>query len=305
MVERIPEYSGIVLGVLMILSFAIGCEEKEVTVISDRDEVMRYIEESLDGRELFRTTGLINTDTFTLPADPAVYYDSVESINRTKVFLAAPSDAVKRYKEPNLTVRDAEVAVTDRISVRRYRIVGIDTTSAVATREFVRYGHFLKLGDDFKPFAGWKLFGFNGGIPGFPLSMTVTGPGNNSIVVNSGLYTLFEFARIDTLTGEFTGFGFRSVEAYLRLDQIANFDGGGDIDVSVNSVTSQSSYLLLGGQALSGSVTLRANRPVSDEYEMSFQSQFSPPYLWNLLVCQEYRGSSPSYVNWFVPYRVP
>ena len=293
------------LALLFLLLAAAGCSHKDVPVISDREEIQRYVDESLDARELFRTTGFINGDTFTLPNDPAVYFDSVISVQRTETFLVLDTTVLKRYKSPNLSVYDAEIEVSDRFFIRRFRILGPDTTTSDSVRDVVRYGHFLKLGSDLQPYAGWKLFGFNGGIPDYPLSMTVYGPRNATIVVGGSLYDRFLYADIDPQTGEFGPYVHETALAYIRVDQIPLFEGGGDIDVACSSVSSQSLYLLLGGQARSGAVTERMNRPATDTYEYTLSSQFSPPYLWNLLVFQQYSATTPKYEVWCVPYRVP
>jgi hypothetical protein len=308
MVDRFYGYSRFLsaaIGLVVSLSALMGCDEKDIPVLSDKDEIERYLTDTQEGRELFRTDGLINSDTFTIPNDSAVYVDVVESVSRTIFYMVAPTDELKRFKEPNLSLVDAEIEVTDRFSVQRFRIVGSDTTSTFDTREFIRYGLFLKLGDDFKPFAGWKLFGFNGRGPAFPGFVTVDGPNNQSISVYGPLYKQLDYARIDPITGEFGSYVFRTIQSYVRVDQIPNFDGGGDIDVSLTSVQSDSEYLLVGGQARTGAVTEPATRVSADAYSYTLTSQFSPPYLWNLLVFQESHSGGQNFSTWCVPYRVP
>ncbi len=172
---RLPLSQMLFLLVALVLTLS-GCKEQDVPYVIDENEIERYILETEQGQELFRTEGLIATNPYILPADSATYKDSVLSHSRiTTVTLA---DGL--YDYPNLgLIAEALARVVDTYLVRTVRIKGNDTLTTDNKRGFVRYGHFLKLGSDAQEYVGWVLYGFNGfgNQSGDELSIRLAWPG--------------------------------------------------------------------------------------------------------------------------------
>ena len=75
---------GPMIFALLILG---GCGEKDVAVIVDEDELIRYMSETGDGRELFRTEGLISNTPYLSPDGSITITDSILDLKRImKVF---------------------------------------------------------------------------------------------------------------------------------------------------------------------------------------------------------------------------
>ncbi len=164
----------LVAGVGVFLS---GCEEKEVGFVVDEDVVIRYINETTECKELFATSGLINSDPYTVPFDNAVYRDSVLKIKSTyqaflvplKVPKPGTNDTVDNsnaaiYQDYGIygKVREALVEVKDEFQVQTTMTYADSTVVDSAWRQTTRYGFFLKLGDDSHEYYGWLLWGYNG-----------------------------------------------------------------------------------------------------------------------------------------------
>ncbi len=166
--------TALVVGVGVILC---GCEEKDITIVVDEDEVIRYVTETTECLELFSTSGLINSDPYTVPFDNAVYTDSILTIKSSyQAFLVplkvqkpgtndtvANSDTALYQDYGNYgKLREALVEVTDEFHVQTTRTYADSTAVDSAWREITRYGFFLKLGDDGHEYLGWLLWGYNG-----------------------------------------------------------------------------------------------------------------------------------------------
>jgi hypothetical protein len=175
-------------SLLLLAILAPGCKEKDVPYVVDENEVERYILETEQGQELFRTTGIVVTDPYTLPADSATYRDSV--LSHTRLMTITLSDGLWEYSGLGV-LREGLARVIDTFVVQSRRIKGIDTTITSNKRGFVRYGYFLKLGNDAQEYVGWVLYGFNGfGSPSADeLNIKLAWPGQAPTNLDNSLYT--------------------------------------------------------------------------------------------------------------------
>jgi len=178
------------LPALSLLAFA-GCSEREVVFVVDADEIMSYIESSPEAKELFRTDGLVPSTPYDVPHQAAVYLDRVLSLERTisvemiplwRIDPNNPKDSVRRDDSELIAdygtlgkFREAWAVVNDDFLIETTRIFVADTVVDTTSRRLTRYGFFLKLGDDSRPFVGWTLWGFRGKTTALgPLQTTVT-----------------------------------------------------------------------------------------------------------------------------------
>ena len=174
---------GWITAIVVLVSFGLlalaGCEEREVPPIEDQLSLESYIYGSEDCRELLRTDDLFLEDEYTIPFDSAVYKMIVDSMHtrlELDIHMDTPKyDSLRRfwyrtsheYDYPSLkgTYWDAEAIIDDRFFVRTLRIIDNDTTEKATERVITRYAYFIKIGDDSRPYLGWKLWGYNGGAP--------------------------------------------------------------------------------------------------------------------------------------------
>ncbi|MDF1543779.1 MAG: hypothetical protein P1R58_01610 [bacterium] len=148
----------LVLVLFSMLIALIGCEEKDVPFVSDEDEIMNYMAQSEDAVELFGQDGL-DTLEYTVPSRPGSYREVVDSIKR----VTAVSFSKSTVDAGGLgDLREAVVNVTDEYYVTIAKIKSTGTSYRQEIRTLVRNGHFLKIGDDSRPFIGWKLYSFSG-----------------------------------------------------------------------------------------------------------------------------------------------
>jgi hypothetical protein len=101
---------------------ASGCEEKEVTPIKDEDQLVGIIEDSEDGRELFRADDLVPSEPYRFPGDTTTWVDSVHNSVRTYgISMIDESTPVSEWADWGQLgiLREAVVSVTDELEVAR------------------------------------------------------------------------------------------------------------------------------------------------------------------------------------------
>ncbi len=319
------------LGVLLIAVLTLaGCEERETTVLFDRDVLVQYIYDSEEGRELFRTDNLFLEDPFQIPFDDAAYRVLVDSMQRSievTVFVdSVRFDSVNRYSyilqhdyDGSLGILwDAEAIVDDRFFVSIHRMTATDTTVRSEVRLITRYGYFLKLGTDSQPFLGWKLWGYNGGRPEPPIQMIVKpGAGGTSFRGDTQGYEKFRYKVYfeNITTGETdTTVGFSRFN-YRRVDQLGVIDENDDLYLTASGVPDRSYYQIVSALTEEGFRQEVMTRSDSATYVDTIDTPVDNLDNWNLLFMQEIRrfyipgGTPPDTIgtNWFgwcVPYRV-
>ena len=274
-----------------------GCEEREVFSPDYGGELKQYLIDTEEGRELFRTAGLIAENPYTLPYDMAVYRDFVDSTWRS---VDIP-DSVYLYDFGIYGELPAvEVSVTDIFFVTTLRILETDnapeTTRIFSEREVNRYGYFVKQGDDSKPFLGWKLWAFNS-------LGRYEQPVNLSVKTADGVNTLA--AALADYTYDAPG----SSLLFVLLTDINNLSNGDTLvfNVSPRPDIPMDYFHLVTAETNSGFVTQTMDRIDDQNWVDTIVTPSPNPRLWNVIFVQSFL-TPPSFQyirGWCIPYRIP
>ena len=276
-----------------------SCETPEVLPVYHEDEIMRYIAETEEGQALFGTEGFITATPYTTPLDNAVWTDSVLDHTRTVTVSVLDIDRFGPADWGDLgLVREAWAFVTDLFVVQSKRDFGGFVRFDTTQRTLVRYGFFLKLGEDFRPYLGWKLYGFNGIGSGVPPVYVWMMPDTGALFI--GDETAYS-GRARKLRTDLT---------FLPLDEIRDIGHGEAIvcsTLTANTAVGYRTYQLLGAVDSTGAWrTERMNRITR---EVSLDTIFTPspnPRLWNLIYLQSFDDDTLNFRQaWAVPFRVP
>ncbi len=311
---------------LIGLSLTLGCSEKEVPYVIDDEEILRYLNESGDARELFRTDNLFGVEEYAVAGDTAIYKIIVDSMKR-RIDLDTHVDTVRKFEVGGAVEYyrlrhvypvlgeipgDCEATIDDIYYVRNLRIAGTDTTVTRAARAVNRYGFLLKLGNDFQAYRGWKLWAFSGGEASG--SMVITAADEEFRGDNADL-ELVTFTEIrESLTnGGTSEYASGTRHRYRRLDRLASLPAGSILYLNCYD-TEPVSYARLVTADVESGPRLRSMAPTgTHRYVDTLQTPSPNPRLWNLLFMQDYQripipGSIPQeytydWVGWCVPYR--
>ncbi|RME23480.1 MAG: hypothetical protein D6800_09810 [Candidatus Zixiibacteriota bacterium] len=289
----------LVLGTAVVMALnGSSCSERFVPNVVDEDEIIRYINESEDGIELFGIEGFVDTTPYRTPVDNALWRDSLLSHKRSITVAVLPDSLAVDYGDFGL-IREAWAFVNDDFIVRTVRDFGggvalVDTN----LRSLSRYGFFLKLGDDLRPYLGWKLWGYNGIGVGSPPVKVWFFPDSGALFIGDN--TVYS-GRAKRLRTDLT---------YLPVADIRDLRHGEVVvcsTLTANSSVGYRTYQLLSALGADNSyhtqVMNRLNR------EISLDTIFSPnpnPHLWNVIFLQSFDDDTLNFRKaWAVPYRVP
>ena len=273
----------------------VGCSEKNVPYVVDEDELIRYITETAEGKELFDVNGVVTSDPYGFPFDAAVYVDSVISHERTFEFHATPNVDTLLIDYGYLgRLREAQVFVTDHYIIQTTKTLAPNVYVDTTERALTRTGFFLKLGDDAEDYVGWVLWGFNGIYGGAPSVVARLERFDGSSF--SGDYSIYRSESLDTLL---------PVLDYLRLINFDTVVVGSRLVVKLSRSSSATNYpyYVLNGRDTSG--LFQHEMHVQDT--LSFDTVRTPksnhPY-YNLLYVHEFDHDRFRYRrSWCIPYR--
>ncbi|UCD64125.1 MAG: hypothetical protein JSW34_01445 [Candidatus Zixiibacteriota bacterium] len=319
-------------------AFSLGlfaCEEIDVPYVIDEEEIMRYIVESDVGVELFRTDSLLPSNPYVIPDDPdAFYVDRVDSVTRiydiyilVDNFGSEDREYIQDFGPPIGVTRGAEATVTDNFYIRTIRYEGGDSTVYHMVRPVIRYGFFVKLGDDNQAFRGWLLMAFSGGGPFARQSWLGTSrvqgirPDNTTFPADSVTYYDIPFLMIDITNRPWDtleNYLGRTRFSYLWLNgdpQVTRIDDGAQLRFRVTELGDSTLFYTLAGET-TGDFAVSVLQPDSDSLpvaSISTPSDNSRP--WNVVYLQEFcvpSGSPVTFTSinaleikgWCVPYRV-
>jgi hypothetical protein len=286
------------LFLLMILTMTLGilcgCEEREISPITDEEAIGLYISSADEGIGLFRTADLITDDPYLLPYDSSVYRDLVDSIWRDiDVFI----DTSRTYDFGPLGYHYMAVAtVTDLFFITTVRILGDDTSRIFGERQVIRYGYFVKLGDDSKPYLGWLLRGFNS------LGSTLP-PVKLSVKTSDGSQTLA------AMLADYTYNAPGSSLPFIHINDINNLNNGDTLVFNASPRAGQTVdyYHLTTGATNAGFVTQAMDRIDNQHWVDTIVTPSPNPKLYNIVFVQSFL-TPPSFQymrGWCVPYRTP
>lgn len=279
---------------LSLLIATVGCEPKDVPVVIDEDELIRYMNETEDGRELFRTDSLISSASYQTPFDNAVWRDSV--IAHKRVMNANASKQEADYGSLGM-LKEGVVLVNDQFTVQTTRTfpdsVVVDTTVRTVTRD----AFFLKLGDDSRPFVGWVMWGYNG-IGGETLPVNVW-------MMPDSSQQFFGDRNPNTLNGKLLRLG----GPFIPLTDIRAITDGETIVCSTATANSQipvRTFQILSFADRSGFTTSGMNKIDRKRYVDTIETPLGNPRLWNIIYFRSYDDQTRRILaSWTVPYRVP
>ncbi|MFQ5498500.1 MAG: hypothetical protein ACE5FH_02405 [Candidatus Zixiibacteriota bacterium] len=281
-----------VLLVSAIASF-LACSEKDVFTVSQRDEVFRYLADTEEGKELYRTGSLVTPEEYGLPFDTATYRDFQDSVIRVS------SIAIEENRFVELSFGSfhfAEVLFTDVILGHSERIAGLDTTVIPFERVITRTAFLLKLGSNSQAFSGWQLHGY-GYSSGPPLMNLRFEPSAGEILEVRGSNTV-----------ELDVDGSPRLFSFTPLTDIADFAQGAVLQIT-STPRNTISYGVVASYETSAGFVTEGLAQLGKDIIDTIVTPDPNPKLWNLVVMHAFvKGvdSLPLWVrSWAVPYRVP
>ncbi len=336
MPRPLPLFIRAAAGAVMLAAALAGCGEKDVPVVVDRDILLRYLATSEDAVDLFRTTGLVPTEEYRIPNDPARYRIVVDSTRRI-ITLDTEIDTVKKRTWPDGSVEyyrsyhdygnpfgrlwASEATVDDYFYVRLSRTEDEETATASHVWAITRYGYFLKLGGDDQPYVGWKLWAYNGGAAptGSMAVRTESGAefagdlaGYDQIpylYVRECLSTSNPALPCSTVTAAQT-----SRQVFRRLDRLGAVGPGERLVADCRDVSLRTRYRLLSAATAAGE-QVRVMQPAGPgRFVDTLQMPGTAGRLWEFLFMQDFEyvpipGTQPpdsqlTWTGWCVPYRI-
>lgn len=161
---HIHRFIGLVL-LMAVLTVGWSCNEKDVPIVIDEDEIAKLLGGAIEAKELFTVSGFFIPHDYTVPFDSGVYRDSLLKTSRMLDFLkvtpSLPDAQLPDYGNLG-RVRDALVKITDSFTVQTVRTYTDTVLVDTSDRRLNRYAILLKLGNDNQAYVGWLLWGFNG-----------------------------------------------------------------------------------------------------------------------------------------------
>ncbi|MBU0984498.1 MAG: hypothetical protein KKA42_11545 [candidate division Zixibacteria bacterium] len=272
-----------VLALLLGLLAGLGCGEKDVPYVVDADALTAYIQDTYQGKTLFKINGLIPSDTFTTPFDNAVYRDTMLSNKRsfTTWYLDINTADDKLYADygPLGYVREASVEVTDEMTVQTTRTFADSVVVDTTVRTLVRWGFFLKLGADNQDYLGWWLYGFNGyGETPPPLRVTLERYDGSTFPGGISLYR--EAPETDIIS-----------PAFVKLTDIDTVVVSSDLKVTTfkSATSSITPFHTISGLSPDGPYTVvPARRPNSDTSQVTVEVPGRSADVWQVLFIQTF-----------------
>ena len=299
-------------GVIMLT----GCEDDpEVFDVYDYDELIRYVTDSYEGKDLFRTDGLIPDDPYYKLSDPgAVYRDFVDSVNRWFYVITTPDSVVKDHGAPFWLTDDAEVVVNDEFFIRTERTLGENTSYEYQLRKLKRIAYFLRLGNFNQRFSGWIMHAYNGGIPRGEALLEVTQADGTVFRGDKLAMKYFDYDKYTTVR-YIDEQGHASIRVdtvhraesqfkYILLQDIARVDKSDSLIFHSSDIADQSAYQLLAAETDSG-MTLHVMQMLEgNQYIDTIITPGINNRLWEIVLLQEFTTTGHLGSMWCVPYYV-
>lgn len=150
------------ISIILLGLAIIACDERMVDKVDYIREMNRFINESLDGQELFSTDIYPEEIPFSLDESEDLYFYRVENVSRQIVIdsadLSEPPDTFYDFYD----IGDAVATIYDDFSGSIYRIRENDTTLAYGFESYLqRSAYFLKLYGDAYQYHGWRFWGYS------------------------------------------------------------------------------------------------------------------------------------------------
>ncbi|MFQ5453666.1 MAG: hypothetical protein ACE5D6_05715, partial [Candidatus Zixiibacteriota bacterium] len=268
----------------------------------------------------------------------AVYQDFVDSVQRSMSVLILvdkrKKDFIDFYKTMGIDTfvtyiqdfgpaigltKDAEIVVTDKFYIRTLRTKNNVTTEYKYLRTLIRYGYFIKRGDDSRPFSGWQLYAYSGGGALTPTKVQIVREDNSVFRGDSLQYTTFSSLLIDRTTSAWDTVEVVSTEQlYIKLigtDAIASTNQGETLQINVVETSAFSIFQTITAETTNGFILQNMLPNNSFKYSAVINTPSNNNHLWNLIYFQEFRKTQTDtasipiintliFKGWCVPYNV-
>lgn len=298
---------------LLLLSLAPlmlgGCNHDDPPVIIDADEILRYMDEVGIAKELFRTTGLISEQPYTLPFVTGTVTDRVLGVKRTRYAYTVPlkilsgGDSVYNSNEDLYMdygslgeVREGLVEVEDIFTIETKRATQFDTVYDTSSTTLYRYGFFLKAGSDAKPYVGWILYGFRGFEYGASALAVEVESSGGADFFHTQIYDQIPKSKSQWIPHA----------AYERLTYMDTIRAGELVHCIVSS-SGASVFPTISDYDSTGLFTRSMTRYMQDDVQedsLSYRLPDTVSRLYNLILIQRFTsGAFPSRTIFAIPYR--
>ncbi|UCG60546.1 MAG: hypothetical protein JSV52_09435 [Candidatus Zixiibacteriota bacterium] len=262
-----------------------GCEEQEVYTISQEEELERFITDSEEGRELFRIHDLVVDAVYNYAGNDTNYTDMLISTSRSVEVVASEDSlidiGVGLYFFATITVRDKVIG-------RTQKQIGEQTIEENFEINIERRAYMIKLGDNSQAFAGWIIYGYDGGHP-IPAVKVIT-PDADTFAVHYNR---------DLIINNTT------IEGFLDIDDVFMLDKGAQVIID-GCVFNRSAvnYEGTGGFFIDGFTHPHTTGTcVADTINVAAVTD----RFWNTLFIRTYAGEDTEVVYYngsFVPYKI-
>jgi len=151
------------LFILIIITGLFSCSELPVDKVDYVREINNFINNSLDGQELYSTDLYPEDVPFSMDESDDFYFYQVENVARD--IDISDTDLYEPLKEiyPFGYTRDAVAVIYDDFEGDIYRVSGNDTTLAYKFESKVqRFAYFIKMYGDTYQYHGWRFWAYSG-----------------------------------------------------------------------------------------------------------------------------------------------
>jgi len=151
------------LFILIIIASLLSCGELEVDSIDYVREIRNYINNSLDGKELYATDLYPEEAPFAMDESGDLYYYRVNNVARSiSIDSLDLFEPVKIIYPFDYTI-DVVAVIDDDFSGEIYRIRDNDTTLAYKFESSLqRFAYFIKMFGDTYQYHGWRFWAYSG-----------------------------------------------------------------------------------------------------------------------------------------------
>lgn len=151
------------LFVSLIFMGLFSCADVEVDKVDYMREMSNFINNSLDGKELYSTDLFPEDAPFAMDESGDLYFYRVVNVSRE-----ITADSLDLYEPPKdiypfNDTRDAVVVINDDFTGDIFRIRGNDTTLAYRFESSLqRFAYFIKRFGDSYQYHGWRFWAYSG-----------------------------------------------------------------------------------------------------------------------------------------------
>lgn len=294
---------------IIISLILISCSEEDVFTVGAGDEVVRLINESYDGQELFMTYGFTFPDEpYSFPGNDTSYLDVVDSIVRTEITYNIPTRymVILQYGVYNF----AEATIKDVIYITRTKSIGSYSATSSHSQTLTKKAFLIKLGDDNQKYSGWSIAGVS-----YIDDIQATTVTNNGKTIKYGnkISSKYNILHFTSEVGDFnhTDTLYNETYDYYPTDSIYSINLNSISNVTVN-IDSLDWLVYINYFSSNGLITrkLTTATPGTSNFVDTFTAQRYNDQYWyqlNLSGISKINDSTGLYIyyhNWFVPYRI-